>query len=84
MAIQYRTTKFKCTNILAIAIWGSTANFNYTTNISSYTVILNFIILFYYQINHTDSISGSEQIAMETRALQHRKRHNRMRERPAE
>ena len=39
-------------------------------------------IFFHCQINHTDTISGSEQMAMETRAVQHRKRHNRMIELP--
>lgn len=31
-----------------------------------------------YQINHTDTISGSEQMALESRAVQHRQRHNMM------
>ena len=45
MEIPYQTTKFKSANILAIAILGSTANL-IPANISSYTVLLNFVICF--------------------------------------
>ena len=37
-----------------------------------------------FQFNHRDTISGSEQMAMESRAVMHRKRHNRMREIPTQ